>query len=279
MSTGCSSSQRTDAVSPRYEGAGLAARLPAVRHLTCVLLLASCASAPAGDDEAADDKGDRGTSSRFTEVDPSHSTKTFRTYIGKALDVLAADRSELAQLTLTSIEAGYVKVDELVDLTCPDFERVRADLPDAGLASADFTHLHDRSSPIKLTIEAELDGYMWSNRIYVSRGQTPRRLAATLIHETNHVVNRSEVGYYDDLPTSAFLHEYRAFYLEAQFDQAEYAGVDLIDYVITSYELDRSKIRASVLAHPVTEQLLPTAAAWKARRVTADVETIPAVCR
>jgi hypothetical protein len=249
--------------------------------LSIAVLLAACTSPSADDDGGGggDDKGDRGTSSRFIEVDATHSTKAFRTYIGKALDVLAADHSELAQLTLKSIAAGYVRIDELVDLTCADFERVRADLPDAHLVSADYAHLHDTGSRVKAAIEAELDGYMWSNRIYVARGQSAVRLAATLIHETNHVVNRSEVGYYDDLPTSAFVHEYRAFYLEAQFDPAEYEGVDLVDYVITNYDLDRSKIKASVLAHPLTPQLLPTAAAWKTRRPLADVETVPAVCR
>ena len=250
-----------------------------MRRLTCLVLLASCASPAADDAASGDDKGDRGTSSRFTEVDAAHSNKTFRTYVEKALDVLAADDSELAQLTLKSIQAGYVKIDELVDLTCPDFQRVLVDLPDAGLTPADYAHLHDRSSAVKKTIENELDGYMWSNRIYVSRGQTPKRLAATLIHETNHVVNRSEVGYYDDLPTSAFIHEYRAFYMEAQFDPAEYAGIDLVDYVITNYELDRTKIHANVLAHPLTPKLLPTAAAWKERKPTEDVETVPAACR
>lgn len=250
--------------------------------LLALLLFASCASTPEGgdEDEAIDDKGDRGgPTGRFTEVDPTHSSKAFRTYINRALDVLAADDSELAQLTLKSIAAGYVRLDELVDLTCADFERVRADLPDAGLTPADYAHLHDRSSPVKAAIENELDGYMWSNRIYVSRGQTAKRLAATIIHETNHVVNRSEVGYYDDLPTSAFIHEYRAFYLEAQFDPEEYEGIDLVNYVVTNYELDRAKIKASVLAHPVTERLLPTAAAWKARRPFDDVETVPATCR
>ncbi len=251
----------------------------AVHRLVPALLLFAACAAPAADDasdETPDDKGDRGTATggRFIEVDPTHSSKAFRTYIGKALDVLAADDSELAQLTLKSISAGYVKIDELADLTCPDFERVRADLPDAGLTPADRGTL-----AAKRTIEAELDGYMWSNRIYVARGQTAKRLAATLIHEVNHVLNRSEVGYYDDLPTSAFVHEYRSFYLEAQFDPAEYAGVDLVDYVITNYELDRSKIRASVLAHPLTPQLLPTTAAWRTRNVTADRETVPAVCR
>jgi hypothetical protein len=251
-----------------------------MRAVPLFVLLAACAT-PGGDDalEDGDDKGDRGTSSRFTEVDPTHSTKAFRTYIGKALDVLAADPSELSQLTLKSIQAGYVKIDELADLTCADFERVRSDLPDAGLTPDDYAHLHDTRSSVKATIENELDGYMWSNRIYVARGRDPQRLAATLIHEVNHVVNRSEVGYYDDLPTSAFIHEYRAFYLEARFDPTEFEGIDLVDYVITNYELDRSKIKPEVLANPVSERLLPTQAAWKARKVSADVETVPAVCR
>ena len=250
-----------------------------MHRLTCLLLLASCAAGSGDDAAPTDDKGDRGTGPRFLEVDPTHSTKAFRTYVDKALDVLAADDSELAQLTLTSIEAGYVKIDELVNLTCADFERARADLPDAGLTPDDYAHLHDRGSAVKQTVEDELDGYMWSNRIYVSRGQTSKRLASTLIHETNHVVNRSDVGYYDDLPTSAFIHEYRAFYVEAQFDPAEYEGIDLVDYVVTNYELDRAKIHPDVLAHPLTPTLLPTAAAWRARDVTADVEDVPAACR
>ena len=250
----------------------------ALRRLAPALLVLAACTAPAANDatdETPDDKGDRGTASsgRFIEVDPTHSSKAFRSYIGKALDVLAADDSELAQLTYTSISAGYVRIDELADLTCPDFERVRADLPDAGLEPEDRGTL-----AAKRTIEAELDGYMWSNRIYVARGQTAQRLAATLIHEVNHVLNRSEVGYYDDLPSSAFLHEYRAFYAERQFDPDSYEGVDLVDYVITNYELDRAKIHPEILAHPLTPRLLPTATAWQARDVSADVEE-PATCQ
>ena len=129
------------------------------------------------------------------------------------------------------------------------------------------------------TIESELDGYMWSNRIYVSRGQTAERLAATLIHEVNHVLNRSEVGYYDDLPTSAFIHEYRAFYAESLFDPDEYEGIDIADYVIENYDLDRSKIDPEILAAPLTPRLLPDPKGWKVRNVRADREVLPDVCR
>lgn len=252
-----------------------------MRRLVLLLALVS-GCAVTGDDEvgeASDGKGDRSAGSRFDEVDPSHSTKTFRDYIGKALDKLDAHDSQLARLTLWSIESGFVKIDELRDLTCADFERVRADLPGAHLEPADRATLHARGSAAAKAIENELDGYMWSNRIYVSRGQTPTRLAATLIHETNHVLNRSEVGYYDDLPTSAFIHEYRAFYAESLFDPEEYAGIDLVDYVIENYELDRDKIAPAILATPLTPRMLPDPKGWKLRDVRGDVEQLPDVCK
>jgi hypothetical protein len=119
---------------------------------------------------------------------------------------------------------------------------------------------------------------MWSNRIYVSRGQPARQLASTLVHEMNHVINRSEVGYWDDFPTSAFVHEYRAFHAERTFDPAPLEGVDLTDHVISLYDLDRSAIDPSVLAAPLTPRLLPDADAWRARRVSADPPDDDATC-
>jgi hypothetical protein len=250
------------------------------RYWPLVLLVACATTVPddADDELGGGGKDDRGAAVGFSEVDADHSTLTFRRYIEAALKALERDPSQLAQLTAKSIRDRRVHIDELVDLTCWDFERARTDLPDAGLEPADYHRLHDRASPVAKALTDALDGYMWSNRIYVSRGQTVKRLAATLIHEVNHVINRSEVGYYDDLPTSAFIHEYRAFHAEAQFDPDEYAGIDLVDYVIENYELDRTKIHAATLATPLTPRLLPDAAAWKQRRVHADTRDDDATC-
>jgi hypothetical protein len=240
--------------------------------------LAACATTPVDDEDGgAGGKDDRGTSDRFVEIDRSHTNATFRGYIHGALDVLREHDSELARLTVSSIAGGQVRIDELADLTCADFLRVSADLPDLSLKPSDHARLKQRGSPLVKAIANEIDGYMWSNRIYVSRGQDALRLAATLVHETNHVVNRSEVGYYDDLPTSAFVHEYRAFHAERLIDPDFYEGIDLVAYVIELYELDRSKIRPDLLASPLTPILLPTSAAWGDRDVTADVED-PADC-
>lgn len=240
------------------------------------LILAGFVACAAPADEADDVTGGKAdsVSARFTEVNPAHTNATFRTYIDRALDALETHDTELAHLTYTSIKAGRVKIDELADLTCADFIHVIGDLPALQLVPSDYPKLRLRGSAVTKAIANEIDGYMWSNHVYVARSIEPVHLAATLIHEVNHVINRSEVGYYDDLPTSAFLHEYRAFWVESQFEPAEYEGVDLVDFVIENYELDRSKIPAAILAKPLTPIFLPDAAAWRTRNVSADVEEV-----
>lgn len=257
-------------------GAGLGfATTCTVRRYWPLLLLSACATSPI-DDELDDERGD--LEGAFAEIDTAHSNVTFRRYIDGAIRLLERDGSDLATLTAKSIRDHHVKIDELVDLTCWDFERVRADLPDAKLVPADYHRLQDRGSPIAKVLTEELDGYMWSNRIYVSRGQPVRRLAATLIHEVNHVINRSEVGYFDDLPTSGFIHEYRAFHAESLFDPDTWKGIDLVDHVIENYEFDRTKIAPATLAQPLTPTLLPDAEAWKTRKVDADEPDDDARC-
>ncbi len=248
--------------------------------LVTLLVGLACTSVPDGGDEPGDGEGkeDRGETRTFHEVDRAHSSAAFRRYVDRALVLLEEDGSDLARLTLAAIRDGRVKIDELADLTCWDFERARQDLSATELEPGDWLGLRDPASPALAALTAELDGYMWSNRIYVSRGQPARRLAATLVHEVNHVLNRSEVGYYDDLPTSAFLHEVRAFHAERLFDPDAYEGVDLVAYVIDAYELDRALIPDEILADPITPRLLPDAAAWRARHVEDDPVDVEEEC-
>ncbi len=245
---------------------------------TLALLLTAGCTDPMIDDDGIDD-GKSDTAGGFSEVDSEHSNITFRRYIEAALRLLERSTdSELAQLTAESVRERRVQVDELVDLTCWDFERARKDLPDAGLVPADYFTLQSPGSDAAKILTENLDGYMWSNRIYVSRGQTVKRLAATIVHEVNHVINRSEVGYYDNLPTSGFIHEYRSFAMEALFDPAEYEGIDLVDFVIENYELERDEIDPAVLAEPLSPTLLPDKAAWDARQAHKDEPDDDTMC-
>jgi len=80
-------SRRRNLVAGR--AAVLAPRRGVSRLLWLPLVLAACTAAPGDEvDEggASDGKGDRAGGSRFDEVDPAHSTVTFRRYVGQALD-------------------------------------------------------------------------------------------------------------------------------------------------------------------------------------------------
>lgn len=253
---------------------------PLLALVLAALLPAACVDSSDGADPdvVGDDKGDRGGGGGgFVEVNPARSSAAFRDEIERALRLLEQSEARIARETARSIRAGRVRLDELGDLTCWDFERVRAELTTLALTPADYARLRPGSA-LARAIAQEIDGYMWSDRIYVSRGQGARALAATLVHEVNHVINRSEVGYWDDLPTSAFHHEYRAFHAEALFDPEAYAGVDLVDHVLELYELDRDRMPADVLADPLTPRLVPDAEAWRLRDVASDPVDDEASC-
>ena len=246
----------------------------------CALSTAACASdVPVNEETLADDSdGKADATATFKEVNSTHSSATFRRYIERALVYLERSPNPIGPLTAKSIRTGHVKVDELADLTCWDFERVRNDLPSEELLPSDYPKLQRNGNAPLIAISNAIEGYMWSNRVYVARNLPVARLAAVLAHEVNHVINRSEVGYYDNLPTSAFVHEYRAFHVESLIDPVNFAGVNLTDYVVDTYELERSAIAPELLRQPLTERLLPDTAAWTARRVTADPKDIEADC-
>jgi hypothetical protein len=240
-------------------------------------ILAACAPAtPATDpDDGWVDEGNvedgafdaPGRPKNFIEVDPAHTSSSFRQYVNGALRILATHDTAIGRLTWESIKAGRVQIDEVSDLTCSDFERVLNDFKDSdlGLTESDFFHLHDADSTARDKLTSAIYGYQWSNRIYVTRFQSAEQLASTLVHETNHVLNHSETPYYDDVPTSSFVEEYRAFQAERTFRPEHWAGVNLIDYVCDNYGWDRSAIAPAVLAHPLSPELLPSEAIWEQR--------------
>lgn len=252
-----------------------------------LLAMLACAAVACTSPATEDDLGEEGEGGKedrggqalptFAEVDAAHSTAAFRKYVGRALVELRDSPTEIGQLTFQAIVDRRVRIDELVDLTCADYRRALADIPDAGLTQADYAKLQKTNSAAGRKLTAALNGYMWSDRIYVARGLATTDLASTLVHELNHVINHSEAGYYDDLPSSAFREEYRAFYAEQQYDGSRYKNVKLVDYVLDLYELDRAKVKKSLLQKPLTPRLLPDEDAWLDRDLENDpVE--PATC-
>jgi hypothetical protein len=208
----------------------------------------------------------------YREVNARRSSPEFRSYIGAALEYLKDHPTRIGRLTFESIRDGYVRVDELRDLTSWDFWRVSRSLARWGieLRNDDYFLLRRPQSGVARRIESVIDANVWGNRIYVARGFGREDLANSLVHEVNHVLNDVDRDYYDRWPVNAFLHEYRAFFAEKMFDPSRYEGVHLAGYVIDIYGFKRSEIPESVLEQPLTGLLFPTGDAWSDRDVESD---------
>ena len=181
----------------------------------------------------------------FKEVRPERSTADFRKTVQQALEVLRTSKTEVGRATYAYVTTGRVKVDELNDLTRPDYHRVRRDLKkwtDA-LRPEAYESLANPRSPASKALDRLLNGYMWDDRIYVAKGLSPQKLASTLVHEVNHFLNRSEENYRGD--TNALLEEYRAFYVEKLFKGEEMTPAKcrkLKEEVAREYGLDKARL-------------------------------------
>lgn len=173
-------------------------------------------------DNEASDKVMRGLENGmqypFLEVDARHLDLGFRTYAAKAINLLRKSDSAVGRATYEALVTGRVKLDTLSDLTRHDFMTLRKELlPGVRLKAEDFDRLHD--PPVLRAITSSINGYMWDDRLYVAAGLTPERLAATLVHEVNHIMNKSEESYRS--AKGVLAEEYRAFYAERLFTGVE----------------------------------------------------------
>lgn len=176
---------------------------------------------------------------KYTEVQPEHPVPAVvNEKLRAALQVISttsttatsAPRIRLANETLARIQDGLVRIDTLEDAIPEDLYHMCRDY----MLDACLTPLADPSTfqADQATVDflfKSLAGYMWGDRIYltIDASTDPAVLAATLVHESNHVLNRSECSYYTDLESQmvddkkAFLEEYRAFATEYVFQNED----------------------------------------------------------
>lgn len=176
---------------------------------------------------------ERGMQHQFLEVNPARTSTQFRRYVGAALEELRKSDTPIGRLTWELVATGRVQLDELRDLSRPDYLRARREFLKDGVK------LPERPNAAALrAITTSLNGYMWDDRIYLAPGLTPKDLARTIVHEVNHVRNRSEEHYRSD--QQILVEEYRAFYAERLFAKESVSAAAcraLKDEVIADYHL------------------------------------------
>lgn len=176
---------------------------------------------------------ERGMEHTFLEVNPARTSARFRRYVGEALQLLRNSDTRIGRLTWELVATGRVQLDELSDLSRADYLRARRELLKDGV------RLPERPTEAAFrAITRSINGYMWDDRIYLSAGLSPKELASTLVHEVNHVLNRSEEHYRSD--RQILVEEYRAFYSERVFAKQSLSPAAckaLKERVITDYNL------------------------------------------
>lgn len=205
--------------------------------LAAGLVLAACAGSETSEGESEDDIAKR--AHRYVDVSAeAPMTGVPRDKILRALvkiDRVARDtksplRRALAAETLARIESGDVLLGSIAAARgidrwhmCKDEKERACEGPMP--AADDRTWQGDAALARKL--EADLAGYQWGNRIYftLSSETDVDELAATLVHEVDHVANRSECNYYRVIdahvvePDPAYVEEFRAFLSECYFNE------------------------------------------------------------
>ena len=189
----------------------------------------------------ADDlKGDRGGRPAFVAIDPSHPLEgTPRATIMAALNELnrvahngtSGRQRMLATETLARIQAGDVLIGAISDARGGDLWHMCRDLESLPCDIAFPTEPNWTDRAVVAALNDEIAGYTWGNRLYFNLDGAidAAFLAATLVHEVNHALNRSECSYYRDYfahevdPTLAFVEEYRAFVSECVFKRGKNA--------------------------------------------------------
>ena len=192
----------------------------------CAVLLA-CSSDDPGP-EPFDDQNC--TNLRFDQVNEANTSVALETEVRAALLLLCQTTTDanLAYESYKTIATGRVLIDTVDDFTELDYQ--------TALVFWEIDPATTTREEAMAIIQQDILGYMWGNRIYIVLGSSTSTLAATLIHETNHVLNRSDENYY--LPIgqqldpaqemdilnlltvddgAGFREEYRAFYLEEVF--------------------------------------------------------------
>ena len=124
----------------------------------------------------------------------------------------------------------YTELEKSIDLT---------DL--GGTPDERYAQLRQAEAPILRSVHAQLYGFQWENRIYLSTGMSDSRMLKTLAHEAMHVLRKAHLRNYDDQRVVC-VEELEAYKAEVLVERDELTESD-IDRLRRSvedvYELDK----------------------------------------
>ena len=166
-------------------------------------------------------------------------TAAFREQV---LAVLARHASPIARNTLEAVREKRVVFDTLDRLTVADCRQLVEENPAqwSGVVSADeCLEAPNGRATVPTRILERVSGYQHENRIYVRADGKVSDAAATLVHETNHVVNGTHHRY--DTALEKLEEEYRAYWVALLYTDGRAPGPGYLawlkGWIIEQYKL------------------------------------------
>lgn len=209
------------------------------RRLLLGLLLLSLApvSAEAG--------SKRRSPAKIAEESTIKDVATKESFLRDVLNVLAGSSSPIAANTLAAVRSGAIEVETLDRLSVADCRQLVTENPRqwAGVVAADECVASEAGhATVPAKILAAVSGYQHENRIYIRaslKKGAAREAAATVVHETNHVLNATHENY--ESAQQKLEEEYRAYYVallytDGKAPNAAYLGW-LKGWIIEQYAL------------------------------------------
>ena len=156
---------------------------------------------------------------------------------------LASSRSPIGRNTFEALENGTILLDTLDNLTVSDCRQLVEENPRqwSGVVAADeCVERANGRARVPAKILSTVSGYQHENRIYVRRTPKIAEAAATVVHETNHVANRTHERY--GSAHEILEEEYRAYYVTLLYTDGRAPGAGYLGWlkrwIVEQYALD-----------------------------------------
>lgn len=164
-------------------------------------------------------------------------------FLPRVLEHLARSPSPIAANTLVAIRDGAIQVDTLDRLTVEDCRMLLTENPAqwSGVAEQDeCVPQPDGRARVPRAILDRVSGYQHENRIYIRAGGRVADAAATVVHETNHVVNGTHHRY--ATAREKLEEEYRAYWVALVFTDGKPPAAGYLrwlkSWIVEQYALD-----------------------------------------
>jgi len=157
--------------------------------------------------------------------------------VAAARELLTHLDSPYAQTLAAELDSGRIHALPMCKMTHVEFAELQkgTDLTALGKTPEEqYASLRRADAPAMKSVHAQIYGFQWENRIYLSTGMSDSRTLETIAHEVQHVLRRAHLRNFEDQRVTCV-------------EEIAAAEAELLVRRDTLTDAERSKVHASVL--------------------------------